>query len=42
MIAEVIVDISNSEVDKVFDYSIDGHSEAKEGFRVLVSFEKCR
>ena len=42
MIAEVIVDISNSEVDKVFDYSIDGHSEAKEGFRVLVSFGKMQ
>lgn len=42
MIAQVIVDISNSEVDKVFDYSIDGHSEAKEGFRVLVSFGKTQ
>lgn len=42
MIAEVIVDISNSEVDKVFDYSIDGHSEAGEGFRVLVSFGKMQ
>lgn len=42
MIAEVIVDISSSEVDKVFDYSIDGHSEACEGFRVLVSFGKMQ
>lgn len=42
MIAEVIVDISNSEVDKVFDYLIDGHSEACEGSRVLVSFGKMQ
>ena len=40
MIAEVIVDISNSEVDKVFDYSIDGSPEIRAGFRVLVPFGK--
>lgn len=38
MVAEVIVDISNSEVDKVFDYSTDGSSEIRAGFRVLVPF----
>ncbi len=42
MIAEVIVDISNSEVDKVFDYLVDEHSEACEGSRVLVSFGKMQ
>lgn len=38
MIAEVIVDISNSEVDKVFDYKINEHSSAKVGSRVLIPF----
>lgn len=38
MIAQVIVDISNSEVDRVFDYSIDDFPDAKEGFRVMVPF----
>ena len=40
MIAEVIVDISNSEVDRVFDYIADGLPEIKEGFRVKVPFGK--
>lgn len=40
MVAEVIVDISNSEVDKVFDYLIDGSPEIRAGFRVLVPFGK--
>ena len=38
MIAEVIVDISNSEVDKIFDYQCD--DSLKEGYRVLVPFGK--
>lgn len=38
MIAQVIVDISNSEVDRVFDYAIDDFPDAKEGFRVMVPF----
>ena len=38
MIAEVIVDISNSEVDRVFDYSLDGSPDIRAGFRVLVPF----
>lgn len=38
MIAQVIVDISNSEVDRVFDYSIDDFPDVKEGFRVMVPF----
>lgn len=38
MIAEVIVDISNSEVDRVFDYSLEGSPEIRAGFRVLVPF----
>lgn len=38
MIAEVIVDISNSEVDRVFDYSLDGSPDVTAGFRVLVPF----
>ncbi len=40
MIAEVIVDISNSEVDKVFDYTISDSPEIRAGFRVLVPFGK--
>ena len=40
MVAEVIVDISNSEVDKVFDYLIDSSPEIRAGFRVLVPFGK--
>ena len=36
MIAEVIVDIATSEVDKIFDYVCDG--ETKEGSRVRVPF----
>lgn len=38
MIAEVIVDISNSEVDRVFDYKVDEHSSASVGSRVLIPF----
>jgi len=38
MIAQVIVDISNSEVDKIFDYICD--DSIKEGYRVLVPFGK--
>ena len=38
MVAEVIVDISNSEVDKIFDYFIDGSPITEAGFRVLVPF----
>ena len=38
MIAEVIVDISNSEVDRVFDYKLDEHSSAVVGSRVLIPF----
>lgn len=38
MIAEVIVDISNSEVDKIFDYTIPSKLELKAGDRVLVPF----
>ena len=38
MIAEVIVDISNSEVDRVFDYKVDEHSSACVGSRVLIPF----
>ncbi len=38
MIAEVIVDILNSEVDKIFDYGILSPQEIKVGERVLVPF----
>lgn len=38
MIAEVIVDISNSEVDRIFDYIIPSNLELKAGDRVLVPF----
>ena len=38
MIAEVIVDILNSEVDKIFDYGILSTQEIKVGERVLVPF----
>ena len=37
MIAEVIVDISNSEVDRIFDYSFD-IPEVVRGSRVSVPF----
>ena len=39
MIAEVIVDISTSEVDRVFDYNI-GNLQVHRGHRVLVPFGK--
>ncbi len=38
MIAEVIVDILNSETDKVFDYIIPTNLKIEEGTRVLVPF----
>lgn len=38
MIAEVIVDISNSEVDKIFDYEIPSSLDIKAGDRVQVPF----
>ncbi len=38
MIAKVIVDISNSEVDKIFDYIIPSDFELEVGTRVLVPF----
>ena len=38
MIAEVIVDILNSEVDKIFDYGILSTLDIKVGERVLVPF----
>ena len=38
MVAEVIVDISNSEVDRIFDYEIDSSLSLRAGFRVLVPF----
>lgn len=38
MIAKVIVDISNSEVDKIFDYLIPSDFELSVGDRVLVPF----
>lgn len=38
MVAEVIVDISNSEVDKIFDYDLDGSPGIGAGFRVSVPF----
>lgn len=39
MFAEVIVDISAGNVDKIFDYNIDGFN-VTEGYRVLVPFGK--
>ncbi|MBR7111023.1 MAG: primosomal protein N' [Clostridia bacterium] len=38
MVAEVVVDISNSEVDKVFDYAIPENLDIKAGMRVAVNF----
>ena len=38
MLARVIVDIQNSEVDKVFDYEIPIHLPVRLGDRVLVPF----
>lgn len=38
MIAEVIVDISNSEVDRIFDYAFDEEQAICAGSRVLVPF----
>ncbi len=38
MFAEVIVDVLNSETDKVFDYKIPNNLKIEEGTRVLVSF----
>lgn len=41
MYAEVIVDISASTVDKIFDYDISGF-DVSEGYRVLVPFGKFK
>lgn len=38
MIAKVIVDISNSEIDKIFDYEIPSNLNVQKGSRVLVPF----
>lgn len=38
MIAQVIVDISNSEVDRIFDYLIPSDFELSKGDRVMVPF----
>lgn len=38
MVAEVVVDISNSEVDRVFDYNIPLDMDIKVGMRVGVNF----
>ena len=38
MIAEVIVDVLNSNVDKIFDYKIEPDNDISVGFRVLVPF----
>ncbi len=38
MIAEVIVDVLNSNVDKIFDYKLEPDSDIGVGFRVLVPF----
>ena len=38
MIAEVIVDVLNSNVDKIFDYKLEPDSDIGIGFRVLVPF----
>lgn len=40
MFAEIIVDISNSEVDRIFDYSIQHSDAIKIGSRVLIPFGK--
>lgn len=42
MIAEVIVDISNCEVDRVFDYLLDDDEEKGAGYRVMVPFGNRR
>lgn len=38
MVAEVVVDVSNSEVDKVFDYEIPKNMAVQPGMRVAVNF----
>ncbi|MGD9900981.1 MAG: primosomal protein N' [Spirochaetales bacterium] len=38
MIAEVIVDVANAQVDKVFDYKIENNLDVKIGSRVIVPF----
>ena len=40
MIAEVIVDVLNSEVDKIFDYVIPNDMILEKGDRILVPFGK--
>ncbi|MDD4211748.1 MAG: hypothetical protein PHC46_05165, partial [Clostridia bacterium] len=38
MIAEVIVDVKASEVDKIFDYNLPSHLKVQVGSRVFVPF----
>ncbi|MDE7348962.1 MAG: hypothetical protein K2N53_04805, partial [Clostridia bacterium] len=38
MIAKVIVDISNSQTDKIFDYEIPSNLDVRKGSRVIVPF----
>ena len=38
MIAKVIVDISNSQTDKIFDYEIPSNLDVRKGARVIVPF----
>ena len=38
MIARVIVDISNSETDKIFDYENPSNLDVRKGSRVIVPF----
>ncbi len=38
MIAKVIVDISNSQTDKIFDYLIPSNLDVRKGVRVIVPF----
>ena len=40
MIAKVVVDISNSEVDRIFEYSIPEDLDISAGDRVAVAFGK--
>ena len=38
MVAQVVVDVSNSEVDKIFDYLIPSEMQVEKGMRVAVNF----
>ena len=40
MVAQIIVDVSNSEVDKIFEYSIPSDMDLEAGYRVKVPFGK--